>query len=326
MRHEKAGLLLDLARRLGASAEGLTLDEMAQAIGVGRRTVERMRDALLDLFPNLEEVEDPPTKRFRIVGGLDGLFQNPTAEELVELGKAADALRAAGAPTRALALERLETKIRSAMRGAALRRLSPDVEALMRAETIAVQAGPRPFEDEAMISAIRGTIMAMKALSFRYEGGSRPGERRSVTPFGIMFGHNNYLVAAELGQTEPRTFRLDRMADLQALDVAASPPADFDLQDFAGRSFGIYQGGREDVVLRIAADRADDALRWRFHPSQTVEPQADGSVIVRFTAAGMLELAWHLFTWGASVRVLAPASLRELLAQELRRALAAHEA
>lgn len=97
MRHEKAGLLLDLARRLAASAEGLTLDEMAQAIGVGRRTVERMRDALWSLFPNLEEVEDPPTKRFRIAGGLDGLFQNPTPEELVELSKAADALRAAGA-------------------------------------------------------------------------------------------------------------------------------------------------------------------------------------------------------------------------------------
>ena len=176
MRHEKAGLLLDLARRLAASAEGLTLDEMAAAVGVGRRTVERMRDALASLFPNLEEVEDPPSKRFRIVGGLDGLFQNPTTEELVELGKAAEALR------------RLESKIRSAMRGAALRRLGPDVEALMRAETIAVQAGPRPFEDEALIGAIRAAIMAMKAIELRYDGGSRPGERRVVTPFGTAKG------------------------------------------------------------------------------------------------------------------------------------------
>ncbi len=325
MRHEKAGLLLDLARRLAASAEGLTLDEMAQAIGVGRRTVERMRDALWDLFPNLEEIEDPPTKRFRIVGGLDGLFQNPTTEELVELGKAAEALRAAGAPARAEALSRLETKIRSAMRGASLRRLGPDVEALMRAETIAVQAGPRPFEDEATIGVIRGAIMAMKALGLRYEGGSRPGEARRVTPFGIMFGHNNYLVAAELGSDAPRTFRLDRIAGLEVLDIAAAPPPGFDLQDFAHRSFGIYQGeGPEDVVLRIAADRAADALRWRFHPSQVTEPQADGSVLVRFTASGMLELAWHLFTWGASVRVLAPESLKRLMIEELDKARAAH--
>ena len=326
MRHEKASLLLDLARRLAASAEGLTLDEMAEATGVGRRTVERMRDALWSLFPNLEEVEDPPTKRFRITGGLDGLFQNPTPEELVELGKAADALRAAGAPSRAAALNALETKLRSAMRGAALRRLGPDVEALMRAETIAVQAGPRPFEDEAQIGAIRGAIKAMQALEFRYEGGSRRGERRRVTPFGIMFGHNNYLVAAELGSETPRTFRLDRIAGLEMLEIAAAAPEGFDLQDFAHRSFGIYQGeGPEAVALQIAPDRAADALRWRFHPSQTTEPQADGSVIVRFTAAGMLELAWHLFTWGASVRVLAPESLRQVMVEELRKALAAHE-
>ena len=326
MRHEKAGLLLDLARRLAASAEGLTLDEMAEAVGVGRRTVERMRDALWSLFPNLEEVEDPPTKRFRIAGGLDGLFQNPTPEELVELGKAAEALRGAGAPSRAEALRSLEAKIRAAMRGAALRRLGPDVEALMRAETIAVQAGPRPFEDEAVIGAIRNAIKAMKALEFRYDGGSRPGERRRVTPFGIMFGHNNYLVAAELGADEPRTFRLDRIGDLVALEIPASAPDGFDLQDFAHRSFGIYQGGGpEAVALQIAPDRAGDALRWRFHPSQATEPQPDGSVIVRFTASGMLELAWHLFTWGPSVRVLAPDSLRTVMVEELGKALAAHQ-
>ena len=324
MRHEKAAQLLALARRLAASAEGLTLDEMAAAAGVGRRTVERMRDALGALFPNLEEVEDPPTKRFRIVGGLDGLFQNPTTDELVEIAKAAEALRAAGAPGRALALSSLEAKLRSAMRSATLRRLGPDVEALVRAETIAVQAGPRPFEDAATIEAIRGAIKAMKAMRFRYEGGSRPGARREVAPFGIMFGHNNYLVAAELGSTEPRTFRLDRISDLEALEVVASAPADFDLQDFASRSFGIYQGGMEDVALRIAPDRAADALRWRFHPTQTVEPQTDGSVVVRFTASGMLELAWHLFTWGPSVTVLAPERLREILVEELSKALAAH--
>lgn len=51
MRHEKAGSVIELARRLAASAEGLTLDEMAEAMGVGRRTAERMRDAVWALFP-----------------------------------------------------------------------------------------------------------------------------------------------------------------------------------------------------------------------------------------------------------------------------------
>ena len=327
MRHEKAEGLLGLARSLAASAEGLTLEEMAREAGVGRRTVERMRDALWSLFPQMEEVPDPPTKRFRIPHGLDGLFQSPTAEELVELSKAADQLQAGGAPARAEALRTLEKKVRSAMRSGALRRLGPDVEALARAETVAVQAGPRPAEDPQTIAAIRQAVMAMRAIRFRYSGGSRQGQTRDVAPYGIMFGRANYLVGAELGSGadgEPRNYRLDRIEGLEVLETTAAPPEGFSLQDYANRSFGIYQGQVQEIVLRAAPEAAEDALRWRFHPSQTVEPQGDGSVVVRFWATGLLELAWHLFTWGDRVEVVQPPALREILVEELGRALARH--
>ena len=325
MRHEKAGGLLELARRLAASAEGLTLDEMAQAAGVGRRTAERMRDALIGLFPQTEEIVEGSVKRFRIPGGLDGLYQSPTAEELLELGKAAAQLRATGAAPRARALESLERKVRSATRAAALRRMAPDVEAMARAETnIAIHAGPRPYEDEALIGGLRQALMAMRQVSFVYRGGSNPGRRRQVTPFGLMFGRANYLVAAEAGSAEARNWRLDRIAELQVLDLAGSPPADFDLDAYANRSFGIYQDQVQDVVLRILPDGAADALVWRFHPTQAVEPQADGSVIVRFSASGALELAWHLFTWGDKIQVLQPLALQQVLLRELEAALAHH--
>jgi predicted DNA-binding transcriptional regulator YafY len=325
MRHEKAESLLNLARSLAASAEGLTLEEMAREAGVGRRTAERMRDALWALFPQMEEVPDPPTKRFRIPPGLDGLFQSPSAEELVTLAAAADALHAAGQKARAAALRTLEKKVRSAMRSAALRKVGPDAEALARAETtVAVQAGPRPAEDPAFIAALRQAVMAMKAVRFRYRGGSRQGATRDVIPYGIMFGRANYLVASALGSQEPRNFRLDRIEDLEVLETAGTAPDSFSLQDYAARSFGIYQGEVEDIVLQVLPRAAEDALGWRFHPTQTTERQADGSVIVRFQATGLLELSWHLFTWGDTVRVLQPNSLRQVLVGELEKALAAH--
>jgi predicted DNA-binding transcriptional regulator YafY len=325
MRHEKAEILLRLARSLAASAEGLTLEEMAREAGVGRRTAERMRDALWALFPQMEEAPDPPTKRFRIPQGLDGLFQSPSAEELAELSRMADSLAAAGAPARAEALRTLEKKIRSAMRSAALRRVGPDAEALARAETtVAVQAGPRPAEDPAVIGALRQAIMALKAVRFRYRGGSRRGAARDVVPYGIMFGRANYLVASDVGKAEPRNYRLDRIEDLQVLETPAAAPADFSLQDYAARSFGVYQGAVEEIVLEVSPEAAEDALGWRFHPTQTLEKRDDGSVIVRFWATGLLELAWHLFTWGDRVRVIRPEALRLVLVQELERALAAH--
>jgi len=167
MRHEKAGRLLDLARMLAATAEGLTLDEMAERLGVGRRTAERMRDAVRDVFPQLEEVDDPPTRRFRIPAGLDGLFQAPTAEELAALASAAETFAGQGATARAAALRSLEQKVLSATRAAARRKLAPDLEALLQAETIAVTAGPRPFEEESVLAAVREALKSLSSLRFR---------------------------------------------------------------------------------------------------------------------------------------------------------------
>ena len=323
MRHEKAGRLLELARLLASTAEGLTLDEMAERLGVGRRTAERMRDAVREVFPQLEEVDEPPTRRFRIPSGLDGLFQAPTAEELAALAGAAEMFSGQGALARAAALRSLEQKVLSATRAAARRRLAPDLEALLQAETIAVQAGPRPFEDDTVLQAVREALKGLSTLSFRYQGGSQPGRVREVTPYGILFGRANYLVASE-GEGRPRNWRLDRIADIAATGRAARRDPAFSLQDYADESFGIYQDDTQDVTLRIRPASAEGALRWRFHSNQSLEQQADGSVVVRFRASGMRELAWHLFTWGDQVEVLAPDLLRQTLVQQIELARAAH--
>jgi predicted DNA-binding transcriptional regulator YafY len=317
VRHDKAAMVIDLARRLAASAEGLTLDEMARDMRVSRRTAERMRDAVFMLFPTVEEVSDPPSKRWRIRGGLSAFEQAPTSTEMLELSKAATALRAAGEPARAAALEGLERKLKAAMRSTTLNRMAPDLEALVRAETIAVQAGPRPSADEGLLTAIRGAVLAQQPLGFTY---SRPGaepRRRTVAPCGVMFGRANYLVAADRETGRIQTFRLDRMSSVAPQEGVAIPPADFDLGVFASQSFGIYQDEIEEVVLRIAPEGAAEAKSWRWHPTQTFEDQADGGVIVRFRASGMRELAWHLFTWGEQAVILAPERLKAVMAGEL---------
>jgi len=324
MRHEKGARLLELARLLASSAEGLTLDEMTERLAVSRRTAERMRDAVWDIFPQLEVVDDPPTRRFRIPSGLDGLFQAPTAEELAALAAAADVMDRQGAGTRAAALRSLEQKVLSATRAAARRRLAPDLEALLQAETIAVQAGPRPFEEESVLAAVREALKALSTLRFRYEGGSTPGRAREVTPFGILFGRSNYLVAAEDAGIGPRNWRLDRIFEPEVTGRPGARPEGFSLQAYADESFGIYQDDTADVVLRVLPPGREDALRWRFHANQRVEPQDDGCVVVRFRASGMRELAWHLFTWGDKLEVVGPQALKDMLVGEIEVAHAAH--
>ncbi len=202
-------MVIDLARGMAASAEGLTLNEMAAQLNVGRRTAERMRDAVLMLFPQVEEVSDPPTKRWRIRGGLSAFEQAPTATEMLELTKAAAALRAAGEPARAAALESLERKVKAAMRSTTLNRMAPDLEALVRAETIAVQAGPRPSADETVLAEIRGAVLAERPLNFIYARPGAEARTRTMTPCGLMFGRAYYLVAGgrESGRIRTRSKR-----------------------------------------------------------------------------------------------------------------------
>ena len=131
MRLEKLSDLLDLARQLSGSAEGLTLDEIAGTFNVGRRTAERMRDAVEQSFGPLEVLDDGRKKRFRISArGLSSFAIAPTLEELADLENAARGLEIGGDLTRAQNLRRLGAKIKSNLKNSDRRRLSTDLEAM----------------------------------------------------------------------------------------------------------------------------------------------------------------------------------------------------
>lgn len=320
MRLEKAAAVLRLSRRLAASAEGLSIDEIAAEFEVDRRTAERMRDAVRDLFPQMEEVRDGRTKRFLIRGGLDAFFEVPTVEELADLALAAEAAENDGLGARAESLRSLAGKVEARIKPGLRVRYAADVEALALAERIALSPGPRPVYDPAILRRLRSALLAMKQVRFSYHpSGEATPVVRTVDPCGLLFGSVYYLVARRLGTPDPVLWRLDRMDDLELLDSASVMPDGFDLTAFADRSFGVFQEPVEDVVLRVAPAAASRAASYRFHPSQTFEAQDDGGLVVRLRAGGLLELCWHLFTWRGEIEILGPARLKVMMDQELAR-------
>src|ERR1700712_5939650 len=58
------------------------------------------------------------------------------------------------------------------------------------------------------------------------------------------------------------------------------------------------------VEWKFKAHVAEGARSFRFHPSQTVKDEPDGSVTVTFSASGLTEMVWHLFTWGDVVEIV----------------------
>ena len=316
-RYSRIDDVLLLALDMQGTADGVSLQDIEEKFEVSRRTAERMRDAVLRVFPHAEEVDTGERiKRWRVPGRtLNGVLSF-SAEELAELQSATDRMKHENLHLQARILNSVASKIRSLIKPEALRRIEPDLEALMEAEGLALRPGPRPAIRPDLIESIREAILRSVKIRLHYRArGTLELSRQIVCPYGFLYGNRHYLVAFNMNE-QVRDYRLFVLSCIEKVDITQWPferRTDFSLDTYAEKSFGVFQEEPFDVAWRFTPEAADDAREFLFHPSQTMEDQPDGSLIVRFHAGGALEMAWHLFTWGDAVEVLEPSHLRELL-------------
>jgi predicted DNA-binding transcriptional regulator YafY len=253
MRYGPAENLLRLARHLAATRTGLTLDQMAAELGVGRRTAERMRDTLQAMFPELNyQDDDARVRRWRLPGSaLVGVVE-PPAEAVAAIETAAREYEGRGETDRTTLLRQAATTLRAVMRPDALRRAETDIAALMEAEGIAMRPGPRPLIAPGVLPTLRRAILGMQLVVVRYAGPeTEEPATRILCPYGILYGGRGWLVAHVEGLPEMRLWRLDRIVSVDLLDRGFQRREDFNLSEYAAQSFGVFQEEPFDVVLRF---------------------------------------------------------------------------
>lgn len=314
MTHRMAKLdrLLSLVHAMVDEPEGLTLDEMAQHVGVNRRTAERMRDVIMMHF-DLEPMSEGRTKRWRIAGKLGRMFTKPTPTELAALQAEVDGYRRSSQDAQADVLASLLHKIRGALDGPTRTRTAPDLEALTRAQRIFIPAGPGiPIAAETLAAA-QQAIMAGMMLEFDYQAeGKDEAEWRRVIPCGLVHGAMSYLIGKLPEREDPPVFyRLDRMAGVKVSDRPGTIPADFDIDQWMSKSFGIWRGDEYEIELHAQPEASDLALQWRFHPKQNFTKNKDGSLSIKFNSGGLRELATHIISWGGGILAVHPPQLIE---------------
>ena len=312
MRLEKSEQLLKLALMMQASTEGIGLQDIQEEFEVGRRTAERMRDALLMLFPHVEELRvDGKNKRWRLpAAALAGLIQ-VSAEDLVEMRTAIDLMRKEGLTHHAENLDKLWLKIKGRLRPESAASIETDLEALLEAEGHAMRPGPRPRINPHVLYILREAIKGFCKVKMTYHGRVKGDvSERIVHPYGFVYGLRHYLIAWCEEAKGLRSFSLPNIQGVSLLDVPYRKDPTFDLQEYAERSFGVFQEEPYDVVWRFSEKVADAAREHHFHPSQTHEEQADGSLIVRFKAGGCKEMCWYVMTWEGNAEILEPPHLR----------------
>jgi predicted DNA-binding transcriptional regulator YafY len=124
-------------------------------------------------------------------------------------------------------------------------------------------------------------LVSFTSGAYRSELAEAPAYRE-VVPYGLLYGNRVHVVAAFPWTDEPANYRLDRMSDLRVAAAAGARPRDFDLDAYAGRSFGAFQEEPYDVVLRFVPEVADEFAAFRFHRSQAIAREPDGSTSSAF--------------------------------------------
>ncbi len=119
---------------------------------------------------------------------------------------------------------------------------------------------------------------------------------------------------------EIRMFALDRFNELKLTDRKFKRDKNFNIEEYLAHSLNLERGS-EPREVTIAFDRF--AARWvrerRWHESQSLDEQPDGSLILHLTVSGLNEVKRWVLGFGCHAEVLAPADLR----QEIRKEIAA---
>lgn len=323
MSYNKAAELLDLALEISAKHFGMTYAEIdarstAPSQAGRRRNTQRLVRAMEGLFgarltPQTNEIgEKVVFLRSEALGSLIDL----EASEMSALEHAVSALDNINAVADAEALRKLGTKLRLVAPARKMAGLEVDYEALLNASHLAVRHGPRPMVASSVMQPLTQALLNLRQCSFDYHGAATV-HRRVVHPYGIIFGPRPYLVALIEGASgqNPSRWRIDRIKNVEILEAASARPEQFDLEGFARRSFGGFGNDREygEVEWRFSPQIADNVRGYRFHPDQELSEAEDGSITVRFSASGHLEMAWALYPWGDNVEVIKPAELRAMI-------------
>jgi len=308
VRYERVEDILKLAILLQTNPYGLSLYDIQENFRVSRRTAERMRDAVVRLFPDVEYFDTPDKiRRWKLNTNIN--LASFTSDEIAELENTKKKLQVDGLENKAEIIDDVILKIK-ALNKNDISKLETDIEAIMEAEGFAIRQHPRFKVSRELLNKIREAIKAYKVLHIMYENKNKEIQECNVHPYGVMYAEKHFLVAYNPDRKALRLYNLSNIKSMEILDEYFEKDESFSLESYANNSFGVYQEKAVPITLLFDKSVAEDVKNFHFHPTQKIKEENDGSIKLQFKAGGMLEICWHIFKWGDKVKIIKPESLK----------------
>ena len=289
--------------------------ELAERLEVDLRTVQRYIVRLRDL--------KIPIDSSRGVGGAYRLragFRLPplllTNEEAFALSLGLRALRQIGLSAFAPATESTLTKLERVL-PEKLRESIRTVE-----DVVALEPGPWVVSTsvECLVRAA-SAIRTGRRVRFGYRSHDGSGSRRQIEPYGVIHTDGRwYLIGYCLSRRALRTFRLDRIADLEIGTATFRRSAGFDAQRYLHEHMPFVQS---EYQIDVWVDMPLEEVGREIAPWRIATEAERGGTRLRCGRDRLEMMAALLLSLGRRIEVRSPAELRRTFRKMGRQALAA---
>lgn len=290
---------------------GATVGELADELQVTKRQIYRDFQQIEDSGYPLEQEDG----RWRLPIGFKGLEVAVSPYELMSLYLAHSHLAYL---KRTPFVEDLEAVIRK------VEVCLPD-KVRNHLERIVTAFAPlqRPIRGYAaqrqVIESVRKALL--RQLTVVLHGYRKPGERPrdyKVDPYGlILYQHGLYVSGYSHQAGELRTFALERIKTITVTEDMFELPHSVSLAERLDRTFGLIDETPQEVKIWISPEWAYFVKERRWHSTQTLKLQKDGSVILTMQCGGLDELTAWVLSFGPAAKVLSPQALTDQVSSQL---------
>lgn len=133
-----------------------------------------------------------------------------------------------------------------------------------------------------------------------------------IDPYRLHYSQGGlYLIGLDHAKSDLRTFAVERIRTVTLTRSRFTPPPAATLDELQSTAFQLIHGEPQWVRIRFSPEQAPYIAERKWHESQILEPQPDGSVILSLRVASLWEVNRWLYGWGKDADLLEPSALEE---------------
>lgn len=189
-----------------------------------------------------------------------------------------------------------------------------------------LQSSAKRKSSPAFETVAEATVKQHKLNMLYFTKSTNEHSERIVSPQRLIhYKENWYLIAWCHQKNDVRMFALDSIESATKINEPTYQMETTAIEEAVGKNFGIYSNGeRQWAKLKFSPVQARWVQNEEWHPEQKSSMLEDGSLILEIPFSNPQELTLEIMRFGSHVEVLAPATLRETIKGQFKKALAVY--